>query len=128
MTSKKYLSLSLVALLLNLVCAGSATAKPKADKEVQLAEKVKAKIAKLGTGPQARVEVKLRDNTKVKGYISKFDDTYFVVTDAKSGVANAIPYPQVKQVKRNNLSREEIGLIALTATFVVLLVLVAHSK
>ncbi len=35
----------------------------KAEKETRFAEKVKDGISKLGTGPDARIEVKLRDKT-----------------------------------------------------------------
>src|SRR5438067_2261831 len=80
------------------------TAQYNDDKAAREAEKVKAAISKLGTGPAARVEVKLKDRTKLKGYVSELNDYHFVVTDDKTGIATAVAYPQVKQVKGNNLS------------------------
>lgn len=101
---KQVLSLMLVALLLHVGSAAPALAKSKAEKEARFAEKVKANILKLGTGESARVQIKLRDKTKLEGYISEAGADSFVVKDVKTGEAMAIPYPQVKQVKGNNLS------------------------
>ena len=74
------------------------------EKETKLVEKVKAGITKLGTGPNARIEVKLRDKTKLRGYVSELSDGHFVVVDEKTGAATQVAYPQVKQVRGNNLS------------------------
>jgi hypothetical protein len=101
---KKFLSLALITLVINLACGASAFASTNSEKEARLIEKVKSSITKLGTGTDARVEVKLRDKTKLKGYISEIGEDYFVVTDAKTGTATTVAYPQVKQVKGNNLS------------------------
>ena len=40
-------------------------------KEAKLAADVKSGIVKLGTGSAARIEVKLRDKTKIKGYVQE---------------------------------------------------------
>jgi len=114
---KKLLAFVLAALLINLVCITSAPANPKVDKEMQFASRVKAAILKLGTGPQSRVEVKLREGTKLKGYIAEAGENHFVVVDEKSGAAREVPYPQVKQVKGNNLSSG--AWIAITAGVII---------
>jgi small nuclear ribonucleoprotein (snRNP)-like protein len=63
-------------------------------------------------GKEAKVQVKLKDGTKLKGFISEITDDYFVVTNEKDGQSTAIPYPQVKQVKgKNNLSGKTIIVI-----------------
>ena len=74
------------------------------EEQARFAEKVKRGIVKLGVGPDARVAVKLRDNTKLSGYISEVNESSFVVTNAKTGVSTVVAYPDVKQVKGNNLS------------------------
>jgi preprotein translocase subunit SecF len=104
---KKILSLALAGFLMAVasaqpVAAGTPT---KAEKEAQFVEKVKAGITQLGTGTEARVEVKLRDKTKLKGYISEASAEQFTVVDAKNGTATTVAYPQVQQVKGNNLSK-----------------------
>jgi hypothetical protein len=102
---KKFLSFALIGLILNLALYSTARASVNLEKEAKFTEKVKINIAKLGTGEKARIEVKLKDGTKLKGYISEITDTSFVVTDAKTGAATPVAYSNAKQVKGNNLSK-----------------------
>ena len=88
---------------------------------------MKEGISKLGTGPEARVEVKLRDKTKLKGYVSEAGENSFVVVDEKTGATSTVTYPQVKQVKGNNLSTAAeialgVGVILLPIAIVILLI------
>ena len=128
---KKFLSLALAALLINMVSVSPVYAGSKEEKEALFAEQVKMGVLKLGTGPDARVEVKLRDKTKLKGYISEAGECSFVVVDAKTSVATTVAYPQVKQVKGNNLgtrARIAIGIgLAIGLLLVVALVAGAVS-
>ena len=113
----------LVALLLNFTCPSRVFAGNSPEKEARFAQKVKTEIAKLGTGPDARVEVKLRDKTKLKGYISEVGDLSFAVVDDKTGSATTVTYPQVKQVKGNNLAtgvKIAIGVVIVLAVFFIL--------
>jgi hypothetical protein len=104
MMFKKSLSLFLVALLINLVGVTSAYATSKEEKQARFAEKVKTSVQKLGTGEAARIKVKLRDKTKLAGYISAADGESFTVIDSKTGTATTLAYPQVKSVQGHNLS------------------------
>ena len=63
------------------------------------AQKVKAKIAKLGTGPKARVKIKLKDGTSLKGHITEIEDSRFVLVADKTGTVNSITYADVTQIK-----------------------------
>ena len=101
---KRILCLALAGLLINVAAAAPARAATKEEKEARFAERVKAGIAELGTGPDALVEVKLRDKTKLKGYVSEVSGEQFVVADAKTGAATPVAYAQVKQVRGHNLS------------------------
>ena len=101
---KKYLVLVFTVLVINLSLSVSVFAETKAEKEAKFADKVKTNITKLGTGKDARVEVKLRDKTKLKGYISQINENGFVVVNEKTGAATEVAYPNAKQVKGNNLS------------------------
>ncbi len=126
--TKKILTSVVAALVINLVCATSGSAKPSAAKEAQLAANVKAAIFKLGTGPAAHVSVKLRDGTKFKGYVAEAGDDRFVVVDEKSGASTDVPYPRVKQVKGNNLStgaKIAIGVGVAVGVLVLILVVIA---
>lgn len=101
---KKNLTLVLTILVLNLSLSASVFAKTNSDKEAKLAEKVKVGITKLGTGQDAQVKIKLKDGTKLNGYISEINADSFVVINEKSGVATEVPYSSPKQIKGNNLS------------------------
>ena len=101
---KKYLTLILTILVLNLSLSTFALAETKAEKEAKFAQKVKTEVTKLGVGTEAKVEVKLKDGTKLKGYISNIGEESFSVTNEKTGAITEVPYPNAKQVKGNNLS------------------------
>ena len=90
---KKLLSLSLSALLINLAGMTPVYAASKEEKEARFAEKVKSNVLKLGTGEAARVKIKLRDKTKLEGYISASDGEGFTVTDSKTGMATTDRLP-----------------------------------
>lgn len=109
--ARKLLTILLAALLPTLPGAGSVSATTRAD-EARSAAKVKEKIVELGTGRQAHIELTLRDGTTLKGYVSGWDETEFVVVDAKSGVATTVMYPQVKTIKKSHgfSTAEKIGI------------------
>ena len=98
---KKIVSFILVVLLMQ---TSVALANPNAEKEAQRAEKVRASLLKLGLGPDARVEIKLRDKTKLAGYVSEVGEESFTLVNASTGAPTAIAYPLVGQVKGHNLS------------------------
>lgn len=97
-------------------------ANSKEEKAVALAAKVKEGISRLGIGENARVEIKLRDKTKLRGYISEAGEDSFVVVDAKTGKLIRVNYPAVKQVKGNNLHlgvKIAIGVAIVIVAFIV---------
>lgn len=100
----KLLSLTLAGLLTSMVTPVAVSAQSQAGKDPQQADQVKAKVTKLGTGKQARVEVKLRDNTKLKGYIGEIAEAHFTLVDPKHGTVTPVPYEQVQQIKNTNHS------------------------
>ncbi|MBL8188073.1 MAG: hypothetical protein JNK38_08700 [Acidobacteria bacterium] len=102
---KRSLTLMLIgALVISMSAAPITLAKTKEEKAAEFTAKVKTGVAKLGVGPDARIEVKLRDKTKLKGYISQISDESFVVADAKTGTTTEVPYPNVASVTGKNLS------------------------
>jgi hypothetical protein len=131
---KKNLSLFLIgSLLLSLFVAPSALAKTKEKKEAELAAKVKAGVAKLGAGKDTKISVKLRDKTKLKGYISHIEEEAFVITDAKTGVETRVAYGDVTQAKGNNLSTCAIiaiaaGVAAGVTVLVIYIILLSGSR
>ena len=119
---KKTISFLTITLLLNFVFATSIFAK---NKEAEFTEKVKTQISKLGIGQDARVKLKLKDGAKIKGFISEIGDSQFVVTNSETGQVTQVAYPNVKQVKGNNLST---GVkIAIGVAVLIAVVLIAGS-
>ncbi len=103
------------SLVFTLFCAPSASAKSKAEKEAQRTEKVKAGVARLGVGNEARVTVKLRGGRRLAGYVKEAGEGSFVIADLKTGVTTAVSYPDVTQVKGHHLSKgAKIAIIALS--------------
>ena len=124
---KKVASLVVVGFLLNVSAVSSAFAGSKEEKETRFSEKVKAGISKLGTGADARIEVKLRDKRKLKGYVSEAGEDSFVIVDEKTRATSTVTYSQVKQVKGKNLSTAAeialgVGVIILPIVIVLLLI------
>src|SRR5262250_3263998 len=101
---RKSLAMILAALLIQMICVQSASAKSKEEKRTQLTEKVRLGVLKLGVGRDARVEVTLQDRTKLAGYISEVNDGSFVVANVKTGGATTVAYADVTRVKGHNLS------------------------
>lgn len=107
----------------NLPISTTVLGETREEKAAKLAEKIKANITKLGTGKDAKVEVKLKDGTKLKGYVDKINENSFVVVDDKTGVSTEVLYPNVKQVKGNNPSTG--AKIAIGVGIVVLVIAIA---
>lgn len=96
---KKTLAIAISGMLLSLAF-GFSSARAQTASDAQAAEKIHSQVLKLGTGRSARVEVKLRDNTKYKGYVSAADQDSFTVTDSQSGSSQTLAYTDVTSVKK----------------------------
>jgi hypothetical protein len=101
---KKLLSLALTSLLISIVTSVPASAQSQAEQTARQAEKVKARVTRLGTGKQARVEIKRKDDTKLQGYIGEIAADHFTLIDPKHGTVTTVPYEQVEQIKNTNHS------------------------
>ncbi|HEY0321922.1 MAG TPA: hypothetical protein VGC66_13250 [Pyrinomonadaceae bacterium] len=125
---KKTLTLMLVALLLQMTSSVmKVSAVPNDEMDAALAKKVRAEVMRIGQ--QAHVTVKFKDNTKLEGYIIEIGAEHFVIKDARTGVSTTIAYPQVKQVKRNNLSAgAKIGIVVAIAAAVGIIIAVAGGR
>jgi len=124
---KKYLVMSLIVLMFNLAGGRLLFAQTQDDdKSAKLTAKIKTKVAKYGTGEKAKVKVELRNQTKIKGYISTIEDDSFTVTDKKTGTATKIEYAQVKKVMNGSglSTTAKIGIaVAIAVPLTVLLTL-----
>ena len=115
---KKYSTLMLIGLIINLAFSSFVLAQ---DAETKAAEKNKVRVAKLGIGGRL-IEVKLKDDTKIKGYITEIKEDSFVLVGKKNAVSTNISYNQVKKIQKivpTTLVVAGIVAIGLVAVFVV---------
>ena len=64
-------------------------------------EQIKSKIARLGVGAKAKATIKLKNGTKVKGYVAETKEDEFVMRDRKTDVPTTIRYAEVLKVEEN---------------------------
>lgn len=64
-------------------------------------EAVKSRIARLGIGAKAKATIRLKNGTKVKGYVAQADDEDFVIRDRKTDAPTTIRYADVLKVEDN---------------------------
>ena len=121
---KKILTFTLAVLLMQTAFVHQTFAETKEEKFVG---RVRTEIAKLGTGTDAKIKVKLKNGTKLKGYVMEAGENQFVVMNSKTGQAVPVVYSQVGQAKGNNLSRGTIITIGLIGVAVLVLVLLGTS-
>jgi hypothetical protein len=122
---KKTLTLLLAAILLQTGLVITIPAVPRNEKEAALAERIKADVMRLGQ--QAHVRVKLKDGIVLEGNISEIAAEYFVITEARTNAPATIAYQQVKQVKKNGLSKgAKIGIgVAIAVAVGIIIAIVA---
>ena len=102
---RKILCVWLAVALANITSVGPGRADSKADKQAKTAERIKEDVAKFGLGDKAWVTVKLRDKSKLQGYISQKGEDSFSITDSKSGQTSIVAYRDVTEVKGKGLSK-----------------------
>lgn len=94
---KKNLALTLSVILTAISFGLPATATAQSTAET---EKIRARVQVLATGKDSLVQVKFRDQTKVKGYISAVEPVSFTLKDPKSGTSQSIAYSEVDSVSK----------------------------
>lgn len=124
------LSLMLAGLLIHGLTPAPVRAAQGND-DARTVEKVKSKVAKIGTGDKTRVTVRKKDGTKIKGAISQAGADDFTVRDRKTNATTTIAYNDVAKVEDNRGSSMRNVLIVVgvgVATFVVLVGLVVLAN
>jgi hypothetical protein len=96
----KRISVIVISIVFLSAAVGLQSAWAQTGGDAELAGKARAKVAKLGVGSNARVEVKLRDGARLKGYVSATDQDSFTLTDSKTGTTTTVAYADVSDVKK----------------------------
>ena len=94
---KTHLSIALSAILTAMSFALPATATAQTNTQV---EKIRAKVQVLAASKDLQVQVKFRDQTKLKGYIHSVDPISFSLRDPKDGTSQSITYSEVESVSK----------------------------
>ena len=68
--------------------------------QVDSAEKGRRAVAKIGVDQKTKSEVKLRDSTTIKGYISAINNDSFSFVNEKNGDSRTIKYAEVETIKK----------------------------
>jgi len=76
-------------------------------REARHAQKIRKLVFRSGIGPGNDIEVKLRDKTKVSGYVSEVTDNHFVVTDLKTGSTTRLEYGQVDKARLWSVTKKD---------------------
>ncbi|MDQ1591354.1 MAG: hypothetical protein QOG71_1981 [Pyrinomonadaceae bacterium] len=100
MLFRKTLAIILSGIILSAAFGFQTVQAETGEEDARLAQRARMSVLKLGVGERARVEVKRRDETKLKGYVSAAGADSFTVTDAKTGESTVVPYADVAQVKK----------------------------
>jgi hypothetical protein len=128
---KKYFSLVFVTLLIcqfNLQINVAQTI-PDNPAERNRIEQLKTDVYRFGVGKDARVVVKLKDGSKIKGYISGTIDDSFDLTHSKTKQITAIPYRDVTEIKKTGISKGKKILIGIgIAAAITVVVIGAAAK
>ena len=96
---RKTFAMMLAAMVL-LTAFGFQNVRANGAEDQQAAEKIRAKVQKIGVGGNAKVEVKLRDGSQLKGYIREADQNTFTVFDNQTGASDTVSYAQTTSVKK----------------------------
>jgi hypothetical protein len=94
---KRQLAIGLAVVLTAMSFGLPATAAAQTTTEI---EKVRAKVQVLATAKDSQVQVKFRDQTKLKGYIGSVDPLSFTLRDPKTGTSQSIAYSEVESVSK----------------------------
>lgn len=117
--TKRMLALVLVVLLNNLAL-GAPYAPQTGNQAATIADRTRRCAIRLSTSRRRneRIEVRLRDNSKLKGYVGVAEESRFTVINPRSGLITSVPYADVTDLRCGRSVSGEIakGAIVLGAT------------
>ncbi len=124
---KKSLSVALLGLTLLFTNLQLINAQTNPGNNAATVEKIKANVTKRGTGEKARVNVKMVNGTKMKGFISQAGEDSFTLTDSKTKQTSTLAYSDVAQVKGTGLSTTSKILIVVGIGVAITVVVIAAA-
>ena len=121
----------LVAVMLLLVTVPQQTIAKQTSTQAPTVETIKSKVARIGVGAKAKATIRLKNGTKVKGYIAQVQEDDFVIRDRKTDAPTTIRYVDVLKVEENRghstARNVAIGVAAgVGAVLAVIFITIAH--
>jgi|SRR5688572_670089 len=92
---KRHLAVMLAVVITALSFGLPATVIAQSTAEI---EKIRAKVQTLSATRDSQIQVKFRDETKVKGYLDSVGPVTFTLRDPKDGTSQSIAYSEVDSV------------------------------
>lgn len=87
--------ISVFTIALNITFPLSTSAQTTVD-----VEKTRSKVQTLSVNRDKKVEVRLRDKTTYKGYITAVEGDAFTITEAKTSATQKFSYSEVQEIKK----------------------------
>ncbi len=127
---KTFLSLLIAALMVSGTVSQPLRA-AQSKSQVPTVEAVKSKIARQGIGSKAKVTIRLKNGTKVKGYVAQAGEEDFVIRDRKTDAPTTISYEDVLKVEENrgHSTARNIGIgvaVGVGAVLAIIGITIAH--
>lgn len=94
---KRHLAIALSIIITALSFGLSATATAQSTNDI---EKIRTKVQTLAASKDSQVQIKFRDQTKLKGYIESVEPVSFTLKDPKGGTKQSIAYSEVDSVSK----------------------------
>jgi hypothetical protein len=128
---KMILSSLLIFTLSNLLTVQFALAQANSGQTKSIQDARQA-IKEIGEGYRSRVQITLKDGTKLEGYLSTVADDYFAVTSEKTGKTSQVSYSEVTKIiqqapRRSSNRGPIIAVLAAVAIIVFAFVVYAIS-
>jgi len=98
----------LLIVLMSFQSVGVAGTRATIEKQVA---RTKARVEKIGVGEKHRINVLLRDDSWVKGYVAAIDEDSFAVMEKKAGTIRTIVYSDVVSVSGPD-SKKRIAIVS----------------
>ncbi len=107
---KKYITFTLVCLLLVTANFSVILAQTNVDKNSESIREVRGVVNERETGKKNRVKVIMADGKKLKGYVSEVKDDSFTLVESKTKQSIEIAYADVKKAKKRRSKSEKLAL------------------
>jgi hypothetical protein len=103
-----------IAILVTLVTTAVLFPAPTVGQNIQPGEsaRIHSEVQKLSADRGRKVEIRLRDHTKTKGYITAVDQDTFTLSEPKTGTFQTIGYNEVLEAKRSGSGSKKPSFIA----------------